>query len=94
LLRSAAAAVLDRDVRDHAEALRHERDALIVGRSVGALSTIDVLIGNVPVGQPTYGFARADIDALFPGYTNSGGAVRYIIDTTTRLNGLTAQFLI
>jgi hypothetical protein len=26
-------------------------------------STIDVLIDNVPVGHPTYGFARADIDA-------------------------------
>jgi hypothetical protein len=29
-------------------------------------STIDVLIGNVPVGHSTYGFARADIDALSP----------------------------
>ena len=52
-------------------------------------STITVLIDNIAVGHPTYGFARADIDALFPGYSNSGGAVGfYIIDTTALTNGL------
>jgi len=57
-------------------------------------STIDVLIDDVPVGHPTYGFARADIDALLPGYTNSGGAVRFLHHRHDQLNGLTAQFLI
>jgi hypothetical protein len=52
-------------------------------------STITVLIDNVPVGHSTYGFARADIDSLFPGYANSGGAVGfYLIDTTTLTNGV------
>ena len=52
-------------------------------------STITVLIDNIAVGHPTYGFARADIDSLFPGYSNSGGAVGfYIIDTTALTNGV------
>jgi hypothetical protein len=57
-------------------------------------STIDVLIDNVPVGHPTYGFARADIDAPRLHQQRRRRSVFYIIDTTTRLNGLTAQFLI
>ena len=52
-------------------------------------STIDVLIDNVVVGHPTYGFARADVDATFPGYQNTGHAVGYfVIDTTQLANGL------
>jgi hypothetical protein len=52
-------------------------------------STIDVLIDGVVVGHPTYGFARGDIQALFPGYANTDGAVGYfILDTTTLTNGL------
>ena len=35
-------------------------------------STIDVLIDGVVVGHPAYGFARADIDGLCPGYANTG----------------------
>ena len=52
-------------------------------------STIDVLIDGVVVGHPTYGQARADIAALFPGYQNSTAAVGYfIIDTTQYDNGV------
>jgi hypothetical protein len=52
-------------------------------------STIDVVIDGVVVGHPTYGLFRADIAALFPGYTNSDGAVGYFtIDTTMLSNGM------
>jgi DNA-binding beta-propeller fold protein YncE len=52
-------------------------------------STIDVVIDGVVVGHPTYGFARSDVDALFPNYANTGRAVGYlVIDTTTLTNGL------
>lgn len=52
-------------------------------------STIDVVIDGVVVGHPRYGLFRADIAALFPGYTNSDGAVGYFkIDTTTLSNGM------
>jgi len=52
-------------------------------------STIDVLIDNVVVGHPAYGFARADVDATFPGYQNTGHAVGYfVIDTTQLANGI------
>jgi hypothetical protein len=52
-------------------------------------STIDVLLDGVVVGHPTYGFARSDIQTLFPGYANTDGAVGYfVIDTTTMSNGL------
>jgi hypothetical protein len=52
-------------------------------------STIDVLIDGVVVGHPTYGFARSDIDSMFPGYANTGHAVGYFsIDTTQLSNGV------
>jgi hypothetical protein len=52
-------------------------------------SSIDVLIDGVVVGHPTYGLARSDVDTLFPGYRNSGGAVGYyVIDTTRLANGI------
>jgi Zn-dependent metalloprotease len=53
-------------------------------------STITVYVDGVPIGNPTaYGLARADIDSLFPGYTNTGHAVGYrVIDTTALANGL------
>ena len=52
-------------------------------------STIDVLIDGAVAGHPTYGFARGDVDALFPGYANSGGAVGFfVLDTTTLANGV------
>jgi hypothetical protein len=53
-------------------------------------STIDVLIDNVVVGRPTrFGLHRADIAALFPGYTNSDTALGYyVLDTTTLSNGI------
>ena len=52
-------------------------------------STIDVLIDFVPVGHPTYGYGRADIQALFPGFANTDGAVGFFVLDTRRLtNGL------
>jgi hypothetical protein len=52
-------------------------------------STIDVLVDGLLVGHPTYGFPRADIDALFPAYENTGHGVGFfILDTTTLANGL------
>jgi Zn-dependent metalloprotease len=52
-------------------------------------STILVYIDGVPVGNPVYNQYRADIAALFPGYSNSDGAVGYfVIDTTTLANGI------
>jgi hypothetical protein len=41
------------------------------------------------VGQPVYNNPRSDIQALFPGYQNTNGAVGYfIIDTTQIPDGL------
>jgi hypothetical protein len=52
-------------------------------------STIDVVIDGVAVGRPTFGFDRADIAALFPGYANTNSAVGYFtIDTRTLSNGV------
>jgi hypothetical protein len=52
-------------------------------------STIDVLIDGAVASHPTYGFARGDVDALFPGYANTGYAVGFfILDTTTLANGV------
>lgn len=52
-------------------------------------STIDVYIDNVLVGHPVYNQYRADIATLFPGYTNSNGAVGYfVIDTRQLANGV------
>ena len=52
-------------------------------------STIDVVIDGVVVGHPQYGFARADIQALFPGYANTDTAVgAFVLDTTTLSNGV------
>jgi hypothetical protein len=56
-------------------------------------STIDVYIDGVFVGHPTYGFARSDIQGLFPGYANTDTAVGfYVIDTTQLNNGLHSIF--
>jgi hypothetical protein len=47
------------------------------------------VIDGVVVGHPTYGFDRADIAALFPGYANTNSAVGYFtIDTRTLSNGV------
>jgi hypothetical protein len=52
-------------------------------------STIDVLIDGLLVGNPSYGFPRADIQTLFPGYANTDTAVGFfVLDTTTLANGL------
>jgi hypothetical protein len=52
-------------------------------------STLVVFVDGVPVGNVTYGFARSDIQALFPGYMNTDIAVGYfVLDTTTYENGI------
>jgi len=52
-------------------------------------STIWVYIDNVAVGHPVYNNPRSDIQALFPGYNNTNGAVGYfVIDTTKYTNGV------
>ena len=47
-------------------------------------STIQVFIDGVAQGHPVYNQARSDIQALFPGYANSSGAVGYFYVNTTR----------
>lgn len=52
-------------------------------------STIGVYIDGIYAGHPVYGNARADIQQLFPGYANTGGAVGYFtLDTTQLANGV------
>jgi hypothetical protein len=52
-------------------------------------STIWVYIDGLPIGHPVYNNPRMDIETLFPGYANSGGAVGYYyIDSTQLTNGL------
>ncbi len=52
-------------------------------------STLMVYVDGVAVGSPSYGHYRSDIASLFPGLSNSNGAVGYyILDTTTLADGL------
>jgi hypothetical protein len=51
--------------------------------------TIIVWIDGVNVGNPIYNIYRKDIATLFPGYTNSSGAMAYFdFDTTAYKNGV------
>ena len=48
-----------------------------------------VYIDGVPVGHPTYNQFRSDIASLFPGRTNSDGAVGFLtLNTTTLADGV------
>jgi Tol biopolymer transport system component len=52
-------------------------------------STIRVLVDGVDVGPASYNHPRSDIQALFPGFNNTNGAIGFrILDTTTLANGL------
>jgi Tol biopolymer transport system component len=52
-------------------------------------STIHVLVDGVDVGTASYNHPRPDIQALFPGFNNTNGAIGFrILDTTTLANGL------
>src|SRR5262249_60565905 len=52
-------------------------------------STIQVFIDGLAVGTVTYNNARPDIQALFPGYANTDGAVGFrFIDTTQLADGV------
>ena len=59
-------------------------------------STIDVYVDGVYRGHPVYNNYRADIAGLFPGLSNTNGAVGYfMLDTTTLTNGLhTIQWVV
>jgi hypothetical protein len=51
-------------------------------------STITVYVDGNPVGHPTYNQYRADIAGMFPGYSNSNGAVGFLpLNTTLLSNG-------
>ena len=49
-------------------------------------STITVVVDGVILGSPTYNNFRSDIASLFPGFTNSQGAVGFFFLDTTRLS--------
>ena len=52
-------------------------------------STITAWVDGLPLGHPSYGYYRADIAQLFPGYANANGAIGYIfLDTTKYVNGV------
>ena len=52
-------------------------------------STLTVFVDGVPIGNPTYGLARPDIQALFPGFNNTDTAVGFfVLDTTAYANGV------
>jgi hypothetical protein len=52
-------------------------------------STIEVFVDGVFVGHPSYNEPRPDVQALFPGYTNSAGPGGHLnFDTRTLSNGL------
>jgi Tol biopolymer transport system component len=52
-------------------------------------STIHVLVDGVDVGTADYNHARPDIQAVFPGFNNTNGAVGFrILDTTLWENGI------
>jgi DNA-binding beta-propeller fold protein YncE len=52
-------------------------------------STINVFIDEQSIGQAAYNIYRSDIATLFPGYTNSEGALAYFnLDTTQYSNGI------
>jgi streptogramin lyase/6-phosphogluconolactonase (cycloisomerase 2 family) len=56
-------------------------------------STVQVFIDSIPIGTATYNNARSDIQALFPGYANTDGAIGFkIFDTTALANGLHTIF--
>jgi hypothetical protein len=52
-------------------------------------STITVMVDGAPLGHPTYNQYRSDIATVFPGYTNSQGAVGFFfLDPTKLANGM------
>ena len=58
------------------------------GRIPSDGSTIGVFVDGMKLGTVNYNHARSDVDTLFPGYLNTGGAVGYrYLDTTGLANG-------
>jgi Tol biopolymer transport system component len=52
-------------------------------------SRVRVLVDGVDFGRADYNHARSDIQALFPGFNNTNGAVGFhVLDTTLLENGL------
>jgi len=63
------------------------------GKSIPGASSINVFVDGVDLGNPSYGFPRGDVEALFPcpAYTNScppGPFGVKTINTTTYANGV------
>ena len=58
-------------------------------------STVQVYVDSVLQGTATYNNPRSDIQALFPGYANTDGAVGFkVLDTTALANGVHTIFWI
>jgi YVTN family beta-propeller protein len=56
-------------------------------------STVRVYVDSVLQGTATYNNPRSDIQALFPGYANTDGAVGFrVLDTTALANGVHTIF--
>jgi hypothetical protein len=52
-------------------------------------STIQVFVDGLPIGNPAYGYYRADVSLKFTGYNNSNGPVGvFSLDTTAYANGV------
>jgi hypothetical protein len=52
-------------------------------------STLQVFVDGAPKGHPAYGYARADIQTLFPGLNNTDTGVGvFTLDTTALSNGI------
>ena len=51
------------------------------------VSKIEVLVDGVVNGTATYGNARTDVGAAYPGYKNSNCGYKYALDTTKLSNG-------
>ncbi|MBN2415223.1 T9SS type A sorting domain-containing protein [bacterium] len=58
-------------------------------------STISMYVDGVTIGHPVYNIYRADLAALFPGYTNSNGAAFYMnLNTTGYADGVHTIFAV
>ncbi len=53
------------------------------------VSRVRIALGGQVLGEANYGLYRADVEAAFPGYADSGGSgLVYVLDTTLYSNGM------
>ncbi len=53
------------------------------------VSRVRIALGGQVLGEANYGLYRADVEAAFPGYADSGGSgLVYVLDTTLYPNGM------